>query len=228
MVRLQLARMAPGTSDIKVHQDSGGYATHGHRIHVPLTTHPLVDFKVCPDGEHHAYVAAQLAAAAAQTRAGGSDLDGSSSSSNGDGRRLQQLPGKQQPESEVAKVAPRLRVSGQHHLKQQHPKQQQRQQHPVRDALSGPASAAASQSHATARVGRPYRPCVSLPLQEGLVFELNNRVPHRCGVCVLGGVYRCLEGGVFGGALTCNGGVVIPRMHASCSNTLVQTLHAAH
>lgn len=57
--------MAPGTSDIKTHQDMGGYAMHGHRIHVPLTTHPLVSFSQCPDGDGNAAALVQRLAAAA-------------------------------------------------------------------------------------------------------------------------------------------------------------------
>lgn len=75
IVRLQLARMAPGTSDIKTHQDMGGYAMHGHRIHVPLTTHPLVSFSQCPDGDGNAAALLQgLAAAAAEGAAAGSGV----------------------------------------------------------------------------------------------------------------------------------------------------------
>jgi hypothetical protein len=48
IIRLQLARMKPGVSDIKVHQDSGGYATNAHRIHVPLLTNDGVSFVTCP------------------------------------------------------------------------------------------------------------------------------------------------------------------------------------
>eukprot|EP00882_Tetradesmus_deserticola_P022102 GHRQ01023985.1.p3 GENE.GHRQ01023985.1~~GHRQ01023985.1.p3 ORF type:complete len:160 (+),score=78.05 GHRQ01023985.1:655-1134(+) len=48
IVRVQLALMAPGTSNIKLHIDSGGYAQRGHRIHVPIITHPHVSFDVCP------------------------------------------------------------------------------------------------------------------------------------------------------------------------------------
>lgn len=62
IVRLQLARMAPGESDIKAHQDVGGYAKHGHRIHVPLTTHPLVAFSSCPYGDPEAAASARVLA----------------------------------------------------------------------------------------------------------------------------------------------------------------------
>lgn len=48
IVRVQLALMAGGTSDIRMHQDSGGYAKWGHRIHIPLITHAGVKFEVCP------------------------------------------------------------------------------------------------------------------------------------------------------------------------------------
>lgn len=50
IIRLQLARMMPGTSDIKLHQDTGGYATWAHRIHVPIETNNDVMFEVCPPG----------------------------------------------------------------------------------------------------------------------------------------------------------------------------------
>eukprot|EP00878_Enallax_costatus_P018172 GHUV01019120.1.p1 GENE.GHUV01019120.1~~GHUV01019120.1.p1 ORF type:complete len:249 (+),score=63.00 GHUV01019120.1:991-1737(+) len=57
IIRLQLALMKPGVSDIKIHVDSGGYAIRGHRIHIPVFTHPDVSFDVCPhryqpDPEH--------------------------------------------------------------------------------------------------------------------------------------------------------------------------------
>jgi hypothetical protein len=52
IIRLQLALMKPGISDIKIHVDSGGYAIKGHRIHIPVFTHPEVTFDVCP----HRYV----------------------------------------------------------------------------------------------------------------------------------------------------------------------------
>ncbi|WIA23830.1 hypothetical protein OEZ85_013493 [Tetradesmus obliquus] len=52
IIRLQLALMKPGVSDIKIHVDSGGYAIRGHRLHIPVFTHPEVSFDVCP----HRYV----------------------------------------------------------------------------------------------------------------------------------------------------------------------------
>lgn len=48
IIRLQLALMKPGVSDIKIHVDSGGYAIRGHRLHIPIFTHPEVTFDVCP------------------------------------------------------------------------------------------------------------------------------------------------------------------------------------
>ena len=48
IIRLQLALMKPGVSDIKIHVDSGGNAIRGHRLHVPVFTHPEVSFDVCP------------------------------------------------------------------------------------------------------------------------------------------------------------------------------------
>lgn len=39
VVRLQLARMAPGAR-ILPHTDTGGYAAEGHRIHVVVQTSP--------------------------------------------------------------------------------------------------------------------------------------------------------------------------------------------
>lgn len=52
IIRLQLALMKPGVSDIKIHVDSGGYAIRGHRLHIPVFTHSEVSFDVCP----HRYV----------------------------------------------------------------------------------------------------------------------------------------------------------------------------
>lgn len=48
IIRMQLALMKPGVSDIKIHVDTGGYAINGHRLHIPVFTHPDVSFDVCP------------------------------------------------------------------------------------------------------------------------------------------------------------------------------------
>lgn len=48
IIRLQLSRMRAGVSEIKQHQDTGPYATRGHRIHIVLATHANVSFEVCP------------------------------------------------------------------------------------------------------------------------------------------------------------------------------------
>lgn len=32
----------------QIHVDSGGYAIRGHRLHIPIFTHPEVSFDVCP------------------------------------------------------------------------------------------------------------------------------------------------------------------------------------
>ncbi|KAF8065849.1 hypothetical protein HT031_002909 [Scenedesmus sp. PABB004] len=69
VVRLQLARMAPGLADIRLHVDSGGYATRGHRIHVPLETNPSVAFDLCPAGPPAAPRGATNASAGAAARA---------------------------------------------------------------------------------------------------------------------------------------------------------------
>lgn len=45
-IRVQFARMKPGV-EIKIHQDMGGYGKYGHRLHVPVTTHPDVRFDLC-------------------------------------------------------------------------------------------------------------------------------------------------------------------------------------
>lgn len=59
VVRIQFARMAPG-SRILMHQDMGGYAQLGHRIHMPVATHPNVTFDLClsPDEEEEVNAAA--------------------------------------------------------------------------------------------------------------------------------------------------------------------------
>jgi len=46
MVRLQFARMPPGTL-IHMHRDMGGYALKAHRIHLPIFAEPGVKFDVC-------------------------------------------------------------------------------------------------------------------------------------------------------------------------------------
>ncbi|GLC58284.1 hypothetical protein PLESTB_001341600 [Pleodorina starrii] len=56
VVRLQFARMKPG-SQIKPHQDMGGYAKFAHRIHLPVVTHPNVSFQVCPEAERRTLMA---------------------------------------------------------------------------------------------------------------------------------------------------------------------------
>lgn len=48
IIRLQLALMSPNVSDIRIHVDTGGYATHAHRLHIPLMTNPGVSFDLCP------------------------------------------------------------------------------------------------------------------------------------------------------------------------------------
>jgi hypothetical protein len=48
IIRLQLALMRPNVSDIRIHVDTGGYATHAHRLHIPLMTNPGVNFDLCP------------------------------------------------------------------------------------------------------------------------------------------------------------------------------------
>jgi hypothetical protein len=69
IVRLQLARMRPGVSDIKRHVDSGGYAKHAHRVHVVLQTNKGVAFETC--GEIPAGGALPAAVVAAAARGGG-------------------------------------------------------------------------------------------------------------------------------------------------------------
>jgi hypothetical protein len=45
VIRMQLARIRPGVH-IKPHVDLGGWATHSHRIHVPIVTSTGVTFQV--------------------------------------------------------------------------------------------------------------------------------------------------------------------------------------
>ncbi|GIL43818.1 hypothetical protein Vafri_1420 [Volvox africanus] len=59
VVRLQFARMKPGT-EIKPHQDMGGYAKAAHRIHLPVVTHPNVSFEVCPEVERQALMGRRM------------------------------------------------------------------------------------------------------------------------------------------------------------------------
>jgi len=46
VIRLQLARMKPGTV-INHHQDDGAWVRRGHRIHVPLSVAPGAEFHIC-------------------------------------------------------------------------------------------------------------------------------------------------------------------------------------
>lgn len=48
IIRLQLALMRPNVSDIRIHVDTGGYATHAHRLHIPIMTNAGVSFDLCP------------------------------------------------------------------------------------------------------------------------------------------------------------------------------------
>lgn len=47
IIRLQLAYMAPHTQ-IKIHRDQGRYASHAHRIHLVVATDPQVGASPCP------------------------------------------------------------------------------------------------------------------------------------------------------------------------------------
>lgn len=256
IIRLQLARMAPGESDIKTHQDMGGYAINGHRIHVPITTHPLVSFTSCPDGEGNAAnilqgLAAAAAAATGRAAAGNArqaiagaslrDIDLQGALEHGTGlRRLLQVVTDAAPETdqqqgqhqEVQQAVPRPRellpatasvvVSAYYGVdsadglpsedteQQQHLLLQQQEQQAIQpsrhDSLlqanhvstQQPATATASSAGAAGTRGalqkqqqqqrrqqmqqlklRRQRPCVKLNTPEGLVFELNNRVPHK-------------------------------------------------
>ncbi|KAI8468367.1 MAG: hypothetical protein J3K34DRAFT_459917 [Monoraphidium minutum] len=48
IIRMQLALMRANNSDIRIHVDTGGYATYAHRLHIPLMTNPGVAFDLCP------------------------------------------------------------------------------------------------------------------------------------------------------------------------------------
>ncbi|GBF90355.1 green algal specific Aspartyl Asparaginyl beta-hydroxylase [Raphidocelis subcapitata] len=48
IIRAQLALMRANVSDIRIHVDTGGYATYGHRLHIPLMTNDGVRFDLCP------------------------------------------------------------------------------------------------------------------------------------------------------------------------------------
>jgi hypothetical protein len=48
IIRLQLALMKADVSDIRIHVDTGGYATYAHRLHIPLMTNDGVRFDLCP------------------------------------------------------------------------------------------------------------------------------------------------------------------------------------
>lgn len=95
---------------LQMHVDSGGYAQHGHRIHVPIVSHANMRFTLCPGREPTDIGIAAAAAAAAA------------------------------------------------------PRSQQ-----VLDAPLPPEA--------------PPPACVDIPVPEGLVFELNNRVQHKASVC---------------------------------------------
>lgn len=47
IIRMQFARMQPGIH-IRTHRDHGKWAMHAHRLHVPITAAPGVDFMVLP------------------------------------------------------------------------------------------------------------------------------------------------------------------------------------
>eukprot|EP00879_Flechtneria_rotunda_P012307 GHRR01012854.1.p2 GENE.GHRR01012854.1~~GHRR01012854.1.p2 ORF type:complete len:274 (+),score=100.54 GHRR01012854.1:1668-2489(+) len=139
--------MTPGASDIKMHQDSGGYAKQGHRIHVPIITHPRVAFEVCPFG-------GQLAAALIRSEPAPTPA-----------RKLTAAEGL----PETAAAAAQLH-SGGSALRDQRQATQQLQ--PNDGSRLQPYDGSISQQ-------LQQQPCVTVAASEGLVFELNNRLPHK-------------------------------------------------
>lgn len=156
IVRIQLALMPPGSSDIKLHVDSGGYAKHGHRIHIPIITHPHVSLEVCPRPAAEAPTAKGTAAAKtvqvpaevhATFEPAVEAADHSSSNSNGGG-------------VDVSKLPPTSRTRWWWDVASTQNAQQQGQGN------------RAQHSHDSQQ-------CVNIPAPEGLVFELNNRIQHK-------------------------------------------------
>jgi hypothetical protein len=141
--------MQPGISDIKMHQDSGGYAKLGHRIHIPIITHPDVEFSVCPPPPPNPDATAVTVGAADTLGGGQIGTAGLEDDFNSFGSSdLVTMPENQLAKSD--KTANVIRP------------QDQLQQHPV--------------GHSA---GEDSSTCVTIPAHEGLVFELNNRVPHK-------------------------------------------------
>jgi len=100
IVRLQLARMRPGVSDIKRHVDSGGYAKNAHRVHVVLQTNAGVAFETC--GER-----APTAAAAAEAGTGSAAAADAPAAADGGGGEAQQPTSNTKPaRQEVCYILP--------------------------------------------------------------------------------------------------------------------------
>jgi len=132
IIRLQLALMRPHVSDIKIHVDTGGYATYAHRLHIPLMTNAGVRFDLCPFKD---------AAKTQQVLSGRLSLviELVSLASFGGACSVRRSLG--------APLALCLVITAAH----------PQNQHP----------------HTAAQV------CYKVSTNEGFVFELNNKVPHR-------------------------------------------------
>eukprot|EP00775_Hariotina_reticulata_P013388 gene13388-13515_t len=154
IIRVQLARMQPGTSDIKMHQDSGGYAKLGHRIHIPIITHPDVVFSVCPTPPPHPDATAEAAAAAAPSAGVEIDTSGIEDDFDSSGASVP-MP---MPNEQLLQSGVEAGVISDRSIDQQHGHLLQQPGHPAAEESST---------------------CITIPAHEGLVFELNNRVPHK-------------------------------------------------
>jgi hypothetical protein len=187
IVRIQFALMKPGTSDIKLHVDSGGYAKKGHRIHVPIVTHPHVVFDVCPMPAPPHQLAADAAAAAAAPRPAAAadtagldahdddDSNSSSSSSSSHGAP---------PSSRWWWLQPKHNTPQQPTRQQQQTLLQQQMQLKQQQQMQAPAPMLRGLLAKQQQQQQQFDPenpntCVKILAPEGLVFELNNRVQHK-------------------------------------------------
>jgi hypothetical protein len=191
IVRIQFALMKPGTSDIKLHIDSGGYAKHGHRIHIPIITHPHVSFDVCPLPAPPDHTAAAAAADSAPdsgpTPADAApfvsdnfaveehhdDADSSSSSSSRGVPPSSRWWWMHSDRSQPLQPSRQQQQHLQQHQLQQRGQQQMQAPSPLHRNLL-----ANQQQQQQQHDSKQPKMCVKIPAPEGLVFELNNRVEH--------------------------------------------------
>jgi hypothetical protein len=142
-------------------QDTGGYAKSAHRIHVPLLTNPDVSFELCPGSASYGV----------DTRSGATDLQGV-----GAAKQPVALPtaASASAVAAAAATATPLLAGRDDAMRMLQARQPGSKHLPAGPSFQLQANAVGSASNGAALDG-----CVRVEAPEGLVFELNNRVPHR-------------------------------------------------